>query len=574
MSSSDYTKLRKFRQLNGFNPDNAAGVNTVNNMIESVTNSTYSRSLFGIPLYGPCTYTLNGNCNGTTTGETGDINYNGVQGAPVSSVCIQGENIPYYPAGANTMGRTGPAGPIGPIGPTGLGGPGPEGPAGPIGPTGLGGPGPEGPPGLSLEYNLFLQPNSTSIPDPSGIMVEDPSLNLSQNVLSYTFDSNETTPVEMVSFTTQFSTLSTTSIAQGLWDLHLYAGVSHTSSDVVFFMKIYELDQSYNEVILIDGETSASLITGFVPNNRYVNSVYFPFHSFPDYESNIRVRVYAKQYTNNSTASQTVNFYFNGSTLSYLRTTLANQILPKGPTGPPGPTGPKGADGSNGIDGSATNTGATGPLGPTGPQGPIGNDGPQGVDGPVGPSDPGIAGSLLFYSDFTKSNATDAWGDLKIYTTHNYLQNLNNSVVVDPSDVDVIWIGSNWLPGDETPINDESVGSYVTKLVVPINVPSFLTIEVSAVASDNTNGTSIMIVTRSAIIVYRRRVNSSYTNMTSYTMKHFWNQFQSGDIITFKTYEGNTIVGNNTPIIEDNAENNFLSAPLSNGLKIYAMTNL
>jgi len=554
MSSSDYTKLRKFRQLNGFNPDNTAGVNTVNNMIESVTNSTYSRSLFGIPLYGPCTYTLNGTCNGTTTGETGNINYNGIQGAPVSSVCVQGENIPYYPAGTNTMGRTGPAGPIGP--------------------TGLGGPGPEGPPGLSLEYNLFLQPNGTSIPDPSGIMVEDPSMNLSQNVLSYTFGSNETIPVEMVSFTTQFSTLSTTSIAQGLWDLHLYAGVSQTSSDVVFYMKIYELDQSDNEVLIIDGETSASLITGFVPNNRYVNSVYFPFYSFPDYESNIRVRVYAKQYANNSTASQTVSFYFNGSTLSYLRTTLANQILPKGPTGPTGYTGQQGVDGSHGIDGSATNTGATGPIGPIGPIGLIGNDGPQGIDGPIGPSDPGIAGSILFYSDFTKSDAINDWGDLKIYTTHNYLQNLNNSIVVDPSDVSVIWIGNNWLPGDETPINDESVGSYVTKLVVPVNVPSFLTIEVSTVSSDNTNGTSIMIVSRSGSVVYKRRVTSSYTNMTSYTMKHFWNQFQFGDIITFRTYEGNTIVGNNTPIIEDYAETNFLSAPLSNGLKIYALTNL
>ena len=550
MSSGDYTKLRKFRQLNGFNPDNSAGLNTQNNMIDSVTNSTYSRSLFGIPLYGPCTYTLNGNCNGTT-GTNDDINYNGIQGAPVSSVCVQGENIPYYPAGANTMGRTGPIGPIGP--------------------TGSGGPGPEGPPGLSLEYNLFLQPSTTTIPDASGIMIEDPSMNLSQNILSYTFASNETSPVEIISFTTDFETLSTTSIAQGLWDLHLYAGVNQSSSDVVFFMKIYELDQSDNEVLIIDGETSPSLITGFVPNNRYVNSLYFPFYSFPDYESNIRIRVYAKQYPNNSAVAQTVNFYFNGSTLSYLRTTLANQILPKGPTGPIGYTGPQGGDG---IDGSSTNTGATGNTGYTGAQGLIGYTGPQGVIGSTGPYSPGIAGSILFYSDFTKSNAINDWGDLKIYTTHNYLQNLSNSNLVDPSAVDVIWTGSNWLPGDETPINDVNIGSYVTKLVVPSGVPSFLTIELSASASDNTNGTSIMIVTRSGTIVYKRRVNSSYSTLVSYTIKHFWNQFQAGDIITFKTYEGNTIADNNTPIIEDFAETNIFSTPLSNGLKIYAIINL
>mgnify|MGYP002628207842 CR=1 FL=1 len=550
MSSSDYTKLRKFRQLKGFNPDNTAGINTVNNMIDSVTNSTYSRSLFGIPLYGPCTYTLNGSCSGTT-GENGDINYNGIQGASVNSVCIQGENIPYYPVGANTIGRTGPPGPIGP--------------------TGSGGPGPEGPAGLSLEYNLFLQSTSTSIYDASGVMVEDPSMGLLQNILSYTFGYNETTPVEIISFQTQFSTLSTTTIAQGLWDLHLYAGVNQSSNDVVFFMKVYELDQSNNEVLILDGETSASLITGFVPNHRYVHSLYFPFYSFPDYESNIRVRLFARQYANNSAVAQTVNFYFNGSTLSYLRTTLANQILPKGPTGPSGPTG---YTGQNGANGSASNTGATGPTGYTGSPGLIGYTGQQGVIGPTGPYAPGIAGSILFYSDFTNSNAIDAWDDLKIYTTHNYLENLNNATVVDPSDVNVIWIGSNWLPSDETPITDASVGSYVTKLVVPTDSPSFLMIEMSVTSSNTTNGTSIMTVTRSGTVVYKRRVNSSYSTMVSYTIKHFWYQFQSGDVITFKVYKGETLNGNNPPIIEDFAETNLLSLHLSNGLKIYAMTNL
>jgi len=548
MSSGDYTKLRKFRQLKGFNPDNSSGLNTQNNMVESVTNSTYSRSLFGIPLYGPCTYTLNGNCS-DNTGESGDdINYNGIQGAPVSSVCIRGESIPYYPAGANTMGRTGPVGPVGP--------------------TGSGGPGPEGPPGLSLEYNLFLQPITTIIPDASGVMVEDPSMNISQTVLSYTFDSAETTPVEIISFTTQFSSLSTTSVAQGLWDLHLYAGVNQSSSDVVFFMKIYELDQSNNEVLLINGESSASLITGFVPNNRYVHSIYFPFYSFPDYESNIRVRIYAKQYTNNSALAQTVNFYFNGSTLSYLRTTLANQILPIGPTGPIGYTG------EQGVSGIASNTGATGPIGYTGDRGLIGFTGPQGIICVTGPYDPGIAGSILFYSDFTKSNIINDWGNLKIYVTHNYLKNLSNSNVIEPTAINTIWIGNSWLPSDETPVVDANVGSYITKLVVPSNLPSFLVVEVSTVSSDNTNGTSIMIVTRGSTIVYKRRVNAAYNTMVSYTTKHFWNQFQAGDIITFKTYESNTIVNNNTPIVEDFAETNVSSAPLSNGLKIYAMTNL
>jgi len=105
-------------------------------------------------------------------------------------------------------------------------------------------------------------------------------------------------------------------------------------------------------------------------------------------------------------------------------------------------------------------------------------------------------------------------------------------------------------------------------------VPGFLVVEITVNSSDNTNGTSMMIVTRSGIIVYKRRVTSAYATLVSYTIKHFWNQFQVGDVITFKTYQGNTIINNNTPIIEDFAETNFLSAPLSNGLKIYAMINI
>jgi len=156
------------------------------------------------------------------------------------------------------------------------------------------------------------------------------------------------------------------------------------------------------------------LITGFVPNNRYVNSLYFPFYSFPDYESNIRIRIYVKQYKSNSTQAQTVHLYFNTSTLSYLRTTLANQILPKGPTGPPGPIGYTGQPGS---DGSASNTGAIGATGYTGPQGLIGYTGPQGIIGSTGPYNPGIAGSILFYSDFTRSSVVNDWVVENIYNS-------------------------------------------------------------------------------------------------------------------------------------------------------------
>ena len=163
---------------------------------------------------------------------------------------------------------------------------------------------------------------------------------------------------------------------------------------------------------------------------------------------------------------------------------------------------------------------------------------------------------------------------MRIYTTHNYLQNLSNTNIIDPSAVDTIWIGNEWLPTDQTPITHTNIGTYVTKLVVPPNTPTFLKIEISAIASDNTNGTIIMIVTRGGTIIYKRRVSAAYNTLASYTVKHYWNQFQEGDVLTFKTYEGSSVSNNNTPIIEDYAETNIFSTPLSSGLKIFAVANL
>jgi hypothetical protein len=550
MSSSDYTKLRKFRQLNGVNADLTAGVNIQNNMMETISNNVYSQELFNIPIHGPCTYTINGTAQcGGVTGDNGTINYNPIQGVALNSVCLQGESIPYYPAGYNSIGRTGPIGPAGP--------------------TGTGGPGPAGPPGLSLEYNLFLQPSDTTvIPDISGIMIEDPSLNIAQKTISYTFSSTETAAKEMVSFTTQFNTISTTSIAQGMWDLHIYAGSNQSTNELVLFMNIYHVDQSGNETLIIDGENSASLITGYVPSHRYTHSVYFPFYSLPDTNTNIRVKIYAKQCFCNSSIPNTVNFYFNGTTLSYLRTTLANQILPKGPTGATGSTGEQG---TNGIDGIASNTGATGPMGVTGPIGLIGYTGQTGTNGPTGPYAPGVAGKMLFYSDYVRSSENGAWGDTRIFVTHNYRMNADN-LTMDVSATDTIWIGNDWLPDDETPISGTN-GSYVTKLIVPANTPSVLLIEVGGLMFGNSNGNSIMTVTRGGTKVYSRRRATAYTSNTPFLVPHIWHQFQAGDVITFRSYEDSNIINpSSPPIVDDYPE--FWGAPLSSGLQITALSNI
>jgi hypothetical protein len=544
MSSGDYTKLRKFRQLNGVNADLTSGVNTQNNMVESVSNSLYSRELFNIPINGPCTYTINSDCGGVTGPDEG-INRNPIQGVALNSVCIQGENIPYYPAGYNSIGRTGPAGETGP--------------------TGSGGPGPAGPPGLSLEYNLFLQPSDgNAVPDASGIMVEDPSLNLVLKTISYTFATNETVAKEMVSFTTQFNTISTASVAQGMWDLHMYAGSNQSSNELVLFMKIYHVDVSGNETLIKDGENSASVITGYVPLHRYTHSVYFPFYSLPNLNTNIRIKIYAKQCFCNSTIPNTVNFFFNDTTLSYLRTTLANQILPKGPTGPTGYTGLQGAAGI------ASNTGATGPLGLTGPVGVIGPIGPSGVIGPTGAYAPGLAGSMLFYSDYVRSSVSGAWGDTRIFVAHNYRSNVDN-MTMDVSATDTIWLGSEWIPGDETPVV-VSNGSYVTKLIVPPGTPSVLRIEVGGLMYGNSNGNSIMTVTRESTIVYSRRRATAYTSNTPFLVPHIWHQFQAGDVITFRSYEDSNIINPSSPPVVDSYPD-IWGAPISSGLQITALTN-
>lgn len=91
-------------------------------------------------------------------------------------------------------------------------------------------------------------------------------------------------------------------------------------------------------------------ITANVISHRYVNSLFFPYFALPDLNCNIRIKVFGKQYGSSSSLANNITIYFNPPTLSYIRTTLANQILPIGPTGATGPIGP---------------TGATGPAGPT-----------------------------------------------------------------------------------------------------------------------------------------------------------------------------------------------------------------
>jgi hypothetical protein len=60
----------------------------------------------------------------------------------------------------------------------------------------------------------------------------------------------------------------------------------------------------------------------------------------------------------------------------------------QGPAGPQGPAGIQGPPGPQGPAGPVGATGATGPAGPIGPAGPVGAQGPMGFPGPQGPQGP------------------------------------------------------------------------------------------------------------------------------------------------------------------------------------------
>jgi hypothetical protein len=432
-----------------------------------------------------------------------------------------------------------------------------------MGPTGPIGHGVEGPPGLSLEYNLFMTFSTTpTVPANNGRLLSEPSISPSAG-LTYTFALNDETSRLLGKFTTEFGTISTTAIAPGLWDFNFYASTNQTNGSIVVYMKVYMLDASGNPQLLVSGEPNPAIILG---NNRHTHSVFVPYSNLPDLNSNIRIELYGKQCGCGAVAN-TLTFLYNQPTLSYIRTTLANQILPIGPTGPMGVTG------IQGISGEATNTGATGPTGQRGPNGERGYTGPQGDMGPEGPVGPafGTAGKILFYTDIVRSSVDGAWGDTKIYTTHKYRANAI-APTPDTSATNTIWLGSGWLP--TSALLSDDYGSYYLSLVVPSNSPSFLQIEVSGWVWNNaSNGSSIMTVTRDGSKVYSRRRASAYSNASTYIVRHIWNDFQEGDIITFKGFESAGAFNSAAPpIIDDFAASSTFAYPISSGLQITALS--
>ena len=540
MSSSDYTNLRKLRRTNGPVVNHTSSERTQHQMINTIVSNPKSSLIFDVPIYShetPCGNLISSSCT------TVQIGTNPLLTGPMVDC-----SIPYYPPGYNTIGRDGPTGPAGIIGPTG--------------PIGYG---VEGPPGISLEYNLFMSfPSGTpTVPANYGLLLSEPSISPSVG-LTYTFALNDEMPHLLGKFTTDFGGVSTTAIAQGLWDMNFYASTNQTNGGILVYMKVYMLDASGNSEQLATGEPNPTIIMG---NNRHTHSVYIPQYSnLPDLSSNICIKLYGKQ-CGCGAVPNTLTLFCNPPTLSYIRTTLANQELPIGPTGPVGATGERG------VSGESVSTGATGPIGQRGPNGERGYTGPQGDVGPEGPVGPafGTAGKLLFYTDIVRSSVDGNWGDTKIYATHKYRVNASAPTPAT-SATNTVWLGANWLP--TSAVLSDAYGTYHLSIVVPPDTPSFLQVEVSGWVWNNaSNGSSIMTVLRDGITVYSRRRASAYSNASTYIVRHIWSDFQPGDIIKFKGFESTgTFNSAAPPIVDDFAATSTFAYPISSGLQIVALS--
>lgn len=547
MSSSDYTNLRKLRRTTDPVTKHTSeeriqlhmsSERTQHQLINTIVNNPKNNLIFDVPLYSreaPCGNLITGSCTSVQIGSN-----------PLLTGPVVDCSIPYYPPGYNTVGRDGPPGPTGEIGPTG-----------PIGH------GVEGPPGLSLEYNLFMSFTEAdpTIPATNGRLLSDPSISPSAG-LTYTFALNDETPHLLAKFTTEFASISTTAIAPGLWDMNFYASTNQTNGGVLVYMKVFMLDAFANPHPLATGESNPTVILG---NNRHTHSVYIPYSNMPDLSSNIRIELYGKQ-CGCGAVPNTVTIFYNQPTLSYIRTTLANQTLPIGPTGPVGPVG------EQGVSGESVNTGATGPTGERGPNGDRGFTGHQGDVGPEGPVGPafGTAGKLLFYTDYVRSSANGAWADTKIYTTHKYRANVAMQTPATTA-TDTIWLGANWLP--ESAVLSDVYGTYHLSLIVPPDTPPILQVEVSGWMWNVSNGSSIMTVTRDGTKVYSRRRASPYATTSTYIVRHIWNDFRVGDVITFMGYESTGDENKAAPPIVDNfAATSIFAYSVSSGLQITALS--
>jgi hypothetical protein len=242
------------------------------------------------------------------------------------------------------------------IGPTGFtGATGATGATGETGATGATGAtgftGPAGQNGISSGLVYFLDIATTGAAPQTGTLETSPNLGTQTLVSSGT--QTNTNDFLMATFTTPATTLPTTTILPGIWDMNLYASAATTAGVSYYFSAYYvDADGTSNETLIAAGNSvTATPVTAGV-QNIYTYSLAVPTMNLPDATKRIRIKLYANFSGNN----RSVTFEFRDNTESHVHTTL----LVNSGTGPTGETGFTGATGPTGETGF---TGATGPTG-------------------------------------------------------------------------------------------------------------------------------------------------------------------------------------------------------------------
>jgi hypothetical protein len=165
------------------------------------------------------------------------------------------------------------------------------------------------------------------------------------------------TNAKVASFTVAASSLPLKTSVTGSYSLVLYATVGLSTSPASFYFEIVD-----GATTVATGTTTTSVNLSS-PMEIYKSNLTIPART---YTTNLTLNIYVT-----TQASSSLIIGFNGSTISYVTTTI--------PTiGPTGPTGTQGTQGTQGFTGTTGPTGRTGPTGPTGPTGTTGHTGPIG----------------------------------------------------------------------------------------------------------------------------------------------------------------------------------------------------
>ena len=186
----------------------------------------------------------------------------------------------------------------------------------------------------------------------------------------------------------------------------LYATVGLSTSPASFYFEVVD-----GATTVATGTTTTS-VNQSSPMQLYKSNLSIPART---YTTNLTLNIYVT-----TQASSSLILGFNGSTISYVNTTIPS-VGNTGPTGPTGRTGPTGSTGSTGPTGRTGPTGptgitgptgptgwtgSTGPTGPTGSTGPTGVTGPTGFTGPTGPIGPGFTLSSTTAGNIVYANGT------------------------------------------------------------------------------------------------------------------------------------------------------------------------